>query len=106
MNKQVISYVFMLSCYVHALLLDQSKYLRAYYWWDMGVFVSSSHTLESRYSGGHGNYVLLHHTNVFIVEDNILWPLGGPSDQTVSQKTLSKSAKMILYNLSQTLKWQ
>ena len=51
MNKQVISYVFILSYYVHALLLDQSKYLRAYYWWDMGVFVSSSHTLESRYRG-------------------------------------------------------
>ena len=55
----------------------------------MGVFVSSSHTLESRYRGGRGNYLILHHANVFIVEDNILWHLDGPSDQTVSHKTLS-----------------
>ena len=93
MNKQVISYVFMLSCFVHALLLDQSKYLRAYYWWDMDVFVSSFHTLESRYRCGRGNSVILHHANVFIVEINILWRLGGPSDQTESHKTLSLSAK-------------
>ena len=51
MNKQVVSYVFMISCYVHALLLDQSKYLRAYYYWDMGVFVNSSNNLDSRYRG-------------------------------------------------------
>ena len=55
----------------------------------MGVFVSSSHTLESRYRGQRGNYIILDHANVFIVEDNILWHLGGPSDQTVSHKTLS-----------------
>ena len=48
-----------------------------------------SHTLESRYRGQRGNYVILDHANVFIVEDNILWHLGGPSDQTVSHKTLS-----------------
>ena len=68
------------------------------------MFVSLSHTLESRYRGGRGNYVILHYANVFIVEDNILWHLVSPSDQTVSHKTLSLSAKMILYNLPQTLK--
>ena len=53
------------------------------------MFVSSSHSLESGYRGRRGNYVILHHANMFIVEDTIRWHLGGPSDQTVSHKTLS-----------------
>ena len=30
------------------------------------------------------DYVILHHANVFIIEDNILCHLGGPSDHTGS----------------------
>ena len=44
----------------------------------MGLFVSSSHTLESRYRSGRGNYVISYHANVLIVEDNNIWHLGGP----------------------------
>ena len=81
----------MYNCYVKAFQSDQSKYLTSYSWWDMGLFVSSSHTLESRFVGWHGNYVISHHENVLIVENNnILWHLGGPSDQTCTHKNCHK----------------
>ena len=87
----------MLNCYVNALLSDQSKYLRAYSWWDMGLLVSSSHTLESRYMGsGRGNHVISHHANVLIVEDNnILWHLG-PSGQTGSMRIVLKCKEYLI----------
>ena len=51
----------------------------------MNIFVSTSFSLELSWGGG-GNYVILHYANVFIVEDNILWLLGGPSDHTGSHE--------------------
>ena len=38
---------------------------------------------------GLGNNMILHHTNVFIVEDNIFRHLSGPSDQTGSHENLT-----------------
>ena len=41
--------------------------------------------------GWHGNYVISHHANVLIVENNnILWHLGGPLDQTCTHKNCHK----------------
>ena len=38
---------------------------------------------------GRGNNMILHHANMFNVEDNILRRLSGPSDQTGSHENLS-----------------
>ena len=39
--------------------------------------------------------VILHHTNVFIIEDNILCHLGGPSDHTGSHGNWLNGCKII-----------
>ena len=82
----------MYNCYVKAFQSNQSKYLTSYSWWDMGLFVSSSHTLESRYSGL--AWKLYDFTSckcaqlrtTIFENNNILWHLGGPSDQTCTHK--------------------
>ena len=38
---------------------------------------------------GRGNNMILHHANMFIVEDTISRNLSGPSDQTGSHENLS-----------------
>ena len=38
---------------------------------------------------GRGNNIILHHANMFIVDDNISWHLSGPSEQTGSHENLS-----------------
>ena len=38
---------------------------------------------------GHGNNMILHHANMFIVDDNVLQHLSGPSDQNGSHENLS-----------------
>ena len=46
----------------------------------------------------HENYVktnvIVHYANVFIVEDNILWELGGPSNQFGSYKNFVYECKI------------
>ena len=39
-----------------------------------------THFFRATLGGAHGNYVILHHANVCIVEDNISWQLGRPFD--------------------------
>ena len=41
-----------------------------------------------------GNYIILHHANVFIVEGNISWHLDGPSDFTGSHEHLFQGYKI------------
>ena len=42
------------------------------------------------------DYVILHHANVFIIEDNILCHLGGPSDHTGSHGNWLNGCKIDL----------
>ena len=42
------------------------------------------------------DYVILHHTNVFIIEDNILCHLGGPSDHIGSHGNWLNGCKIDL----------
>ena len=46
--------------------------------------------------GGCGNYIILHHANVSIVEDNILWHLDGPSERTGSHEHWFQGCKVDL----------
>ena len=46
--------------------------------------------------GRSGNYVILHHVNAFIVEDNILWHLGDTADYTGSHENWSQGCKIDL----------
>ena len=57
-------------------------------------FVSTPYSLES-HEGWCGNYVILHHANVFFIdEDNILWHHGGLSHSTDSLYNLSQGCKI------------
>ena len=48
-----------------------------------------------RFARGVGeDYVILHHANVFIIEDNILYHLSGPSDHTGSHGNLLNGSKI------------
>ena len=53
--------------------------------------IHSNHTRDRS-----GNYVILHHVNAFIVEDNMLWHLGDTSDNTGSHENWSQGCKIDL----------
>ena len=55
------------------------------------VYILSAHT-----RGRSENYVILHHENAFIVEDNILWHLSDTSDYTGSHEDWSQGCKIDL----------
>ena len=62
----------------------------------MNIFVSTPYSLESQWGGGGcGNYIILHHANVSIV-DNILWHLDGPSEHTGSHEHWFQGCKVDL----------
>ena len=61
----------------------------------MSIFVSTSYSLESHEGSGE-DYVILHHANVLIIEDNILCHLGGPSVQTGSHGNWLNGCKIDL----------
>ena len=57
---------------------------------------------------GHGNNMILHHVNMFIVEDNVLQHLSGPSDQFVlkckkaliiHQKPFNGNSFLLVFNI-------
>ena len=59
----------------------------------MNIFVS---TQKNHSRGGCGNYIILHHANVSIVEDTILWHLDGPSEHTGSHEHWCQGCKVDL----------
>ena len=63
----------------------------------MGCEYFCKYLLFFRIAQGVGeDYVILHHANVFIIEDNILCHLGGPSDHTGSHGNWLNGCKIDL----------
>ena len=63
----------------------------------MGCEYFCKYLLFFRIAQGVGeDYVILHHANVFIIEDNILCHLGGPSDHTGSHGNWLNGCKINL----------
>ena len=77
--------------------MNHQEQTRACYCWYMYIFKYPIHKNHTR--GRNGNYVVLHHVNAFIVEDNILWHLGDTSDYTGTHENWSQGCKIDLIDL-------
>ena len=68
------------------------------------VFLKVHPILQNHTPDAHGNNMILHHANIFIVEDNVLQHLSGPSDLTAMK--ICPKMQEGSYNPSKTFQWQ